>query len=342
MVEIIRVHEPGELIALVPRILGFEPQDSIVVLGIDAAGRVCMSARLDRTDCRVPDLVGSLAEATSAEALRTGSTGIVVLEYTEEPVPWGTEASEGLVALCDTWIEVRDVWIVHAGAYWSPGCDDPMCCPPGGRRVPRPSAAGPTCSTRRSPRGGARVYPHADGEDRRRARRARARFAARREGDERAWRAQAWEEWRDALRTGDAPVPRLGRLGAALAIPEVRDAVILTVLAAPESEISSVLAGRPESTLSALEGLMHGDTRPDAPAVPVFADLLLAVSAVSRAPERASALAVLALVWWWQGDPAESARAADEALRCEAGHRLATLIKETSLRGILPGWLRSS
>lgn len=342
MVEIIRIHEPGELIALVPRILGFEPRESVVVLGMNPQGRVVMSARLDRVDCRFQDVAAALAEATGTEALRTGCVGVVVLEYTEEPVPWGTEAAEALVRHWDGWVDVRDVWIVQGGTYWSPGCDDPSCCPPGGRPVP---GLIPACSSHASGvrgRADGSPYAPANADDRRRARRARARFVARRSRDEPAWRREALGEWRGVLNATEVPVPCLGRLGAALAVPEVRDAVILAAISAPESEIDSVLEGRPASSLTGLEGLMHGDTRPEARVVDQFCARLLAVAAVSRAPERAAALAVLSLVLWWKGDSRDAARTAEESLRSDPEHRLASLMHQTATRGILPGWLRDS
>ncbi len=211
-----------------------------------------MTARVDRADCFLEDVALSMSRAIVDEARRTGSVGAHVIEFAEEPPDWGTEASE---PLCRGWgdLEVRDTWVVHRDRYWSPGCTDPGCCPPGGR--PLPGRQGAVTGDRRG---------HGlDAKDRRRARRARARFLARRRDGEAAWRATALAEWSEAMEGTVPSAPRLGRLGAGLAAPAVRDAVILAAFGAEEPQQRALLEDRTDAaTEERLDRVMHGDLEP--------------------------------------------------------------------------------
>ncbi|WNM25694.1 DUF4192 family protein [Demequina capsici] len=333
----IRVSEPAELIALVPRLLGFEPRDSIVVLGVDQADRVTMMARLDREDCLLPDVATALACAIASEVDRTRSCALVVLEYAEHPVPWGTEASEGLcLALRDS-VVIRDTWVIHAGRYWAPGCDDPLCCPPGGRPVDvREGACGDEVA--REPE---RDRPLS--ERRRSARRARARFLARRARDEGAWRDVALDEWTRAMRGTRPSASTAGRLGAALGVPAVRDAVIVTAFGGSSEQVHAVLHERIDSDASrCLDEVMHGSRRPVGDVARALDDALADVQELVREHERAAALAVRALLAWWQGDAEKCLVTARFALAADPASRLAALVQETAWRGIRPGWLRAT
>ncbi len=337
MEDIIRISDPGDLIAVVPRLLGFRPRDSIVVLGMNRAERVSMTARLDREDCLLEDVVESMAAAIVNEARRTGAVGVHVIEFAEEPVDWGAEASDPLIHAWRGALEVRDTWVVHRDRYWSPGCTDAACCPPGGRMLPGGFADEQVALG--CERIEAELVRRAD---RRRVRRARTRFVARRARGEASWRRTALAEWTQALR-GEVPtVPRLGRLAAGLAVPAVRDAVIVAVFGADGEEQAALLEDRQDARAERrLDAVMHGHLAPVGAEVEQVRAVLRRISDLTAGEERSAALAVTALLDWWAGDQAGCLLAADQALEADGRSRLAALVGETAARGILPGWLRA-
>src|SRR5690606_4365988 len=46
---------PGELLATIPTLLGFEPRESVVVIGMRGAADMGVMMRVDRDDCLIPE-----------------------------------------------------------------------------------------------------------------------------------------------------------------------------------------------------------------------------------------------------------------------------------------------
>ena len=125
----VRVGSPVALLALVPQLLGFVPEDSLVVIG--AAGpRHEVRATL-RYDLPVADDTGAPAD------IAAHATGILAGQGlgTAVAAGYGPEAAVGPVAaalagaLAAADITLREFLRVKGGRYWSLVCADQACCP---------------------------------------------------------------------------------------------------------------------------------------------------------------------------------------------------------------------
>lgn len=129
----IRTHGLQGILATVPYLLGFHPEQSLVPVLLDE-NRVVLTLRLD-----IEHLVeepGRTREFLAEQVERTGATAVLFVGYTDRPDPAVTEALEGLSisfeaeALVRTDApEVVDAVHVAAGRYRSVTCRDTTCCP---------------------------------------------------------------------------------------------------------------------------------------------------------------------------------------------------------------------
>lgn len=127
----IKINGPGDLVAVVPHLLGFAPESSLVVVGLDESGlqctfRVDLPERTKDAD-QVRDLVAQLTRNNCGQA--------VAIVYGPEPIALAVASITGR-RLDTAGIEVLDILRVDQGRYWTLTCDEP-CCPPEGRPVPQ-------------------------------------------------------------------------------------------------------------------------------------------------------------------------------------------------------------
>lgn len=114
---VVRASEPDELLALVPYLLGFHPEDSLVVLALRDT-RLVLTARLDlkATEMMHAERVGGLA-------LDQGADRLVLVAYADDP-----DRVEDLidlyVGLTDPVLGIDEAWRVADGRYW---CVAPTC-----------------------------------------------------------------------------------------------------------------------------------------------------------------------------------------------------------------------
>jgi hypothetical protein len=141
----VRPGSPAELLAIVPHLLGFVPQASLVVMGTEPPrGRVKVTLRYD-----LPDPPGAGVAADIA-AHAVGIVGSQQLEAMTA-VGYGTETLVDPVAYAlrdaarEAGITLRDVLRVEGGRYWSYACGDEACCPAAG--TPFDPAASPAAAT---------------------------------------------------------------------------------------------------------------------------------------------------------------------------------------------------
>ena len=141
----VRPGSPAELLAIVPHLLGFVPQASLVVMGTEPPrGRVKVTLRYD-----LPDPPGAGVAADIA-AHAVGIVGSQQLEAMTA-VGYGTETLVDPVAYAlrdaagEAGITLRDVLRVEGGRYWSYACGDEACCPAAG--MPFDPAASPAAAT---------------------------------------------------------------------------------------------------------------------------------------------------------------------------------------------------
>jgi hypothetical protein len=117
----------GDLLAVVPYLLGFHPADSMVVLGLRDR-QIAFQVRADLPDpADAPGLAEYYAELTARQRVDRA----VVLGYGDGPAVMPV-----VLALCPA-LEARGVLVVDAvrvagGRYWSYLCEDPACCRPDG------------------------------------------------------------------------------------------------------------------------------------------------------------------------------------------------------------------
>jgi hypothetical protein len=128
----VRVGSPLTLLAVVPGLLGFEPADSIVVIGTGQPGaEVHLTLRYDLPEPAIP---------RAAAAIADGVTNILAVQHitTAAAVAYGPDRAVAPVAnalrtrAAEAGIALTEVLRAEGGRYWSYVCSNPRCCPPEG------------------------------------------------------------------------------------------------------------------------------------------------------------------------------------------------------------------
>jgi hypothetical protein len=131
------LRSPGEVVAAIPALLGFHPNDSLVALWTYAgAGTLVCTVRLD-LDTPSPEVTRRLLDLAS----KIDSGRFILAAYPDSLAAWIDSATEdrvlGIVEdIREAGVEVADLLLVVEGRYWSMLCTDPDCCPLGGTAVP--------------------------------------------------------------------------------------------------------------------------------------------------------------------------------------------------------------
>jgi hypothetical protein len=126
-----RLSSPGAIVATIPSLCGFEPQESVVVLSLRGERkRVGLTARLDLPG---PESEVATAAMFAERMAHDGAVGAVVAVFsTDRRVSLVDALSE---ALEDCGIEVMEALHVDRGRWWSYTCQR-SCCPAEGTAVP--------------------------------------------------------------------------------------------------------------------------------------------------------------------------------------------------------------
>jgi hypothetical protein len=137
----VRVASPAGILAVIPHLIGFTPEASLVVVGTAAAGgRVEFAFRYDLPDPPDGAAAAEIAAHAAGVLSRHHLTGAVVAGY--GPGPLVTPVADAVrTAARDSGLTLKDVLRVEGGRYWSYLCSEPSCCPPEG--VPFDAAAHP-------------------------------------------------------------------------------------------------------------------------------------------------------------------------------------------------------
>ncbi|WP_336213710.1 DUF4192 domain-containing protein [Nonomuraea sp. LPB2021202275-12-8] len=115
---------PADVLAAVPYLVGFHPDDSLVVIGLDR-GQVKVTARWG-----LPFPPGTLAPLVPLLA-RESVTEVVLVGYGPgERVTPAVDEARALAAQAG--VEVGEVLRADGGRFWSYVCDSTACCPPEG------------------------------------------------------------------------------------------------------------------------------------------------------------------------------------------------------------------
>ena len=128
----LRVGSPADLLAVVPHLLGFNPESSLVVVGARGPRhRIDVTLRFDLPDPPNQEAAASIAAHAVSVLVSQQFTTAVVIGY--GPGPLVTPVADVLRReITGTGVELRDLLRVHDGRYWSYLCTNPLCCPPPG------------------------------------------------------------------------------------------------------------------------------------------------------------------------------------------------------------------
>jgi Domain of unknown function (DUF4192) len=130
----IRLTSPNELIAVIPFILGFRPENSIVTMCL-TDNRLGLTQRLDLPR---PQDAHHVASALMP-SLRDESPDSVILIGYEACVGDSLPALDALTtALKSSAMRIHDRLVVSEGRWRSLDCDNATCCPQEGSPVPKP------------------------------------------------------------------------------------------------------------------------------------------------------------------------------------------------------------
>ncbi|WP_270886544.1 DUF4192 domain-containing protein [Pedococcus sp. 5OH_020] len=330
MTHALRLASPGDLIAVVPYLLGFHPTDSVVVLCVHD-GRLGLLQRLDLPTRGQED---DVADALLPALVRERPDAVLVIGYEDSPRQSVPVLAAVDRALRTAGIPVKDRLVVHDGRWRSLDCDNPSCCPPGGTPVPDPVNL-PAIAAEFV---GHEVAPHPD-----RASLARQLephddaliVAALIEGRHTTDRSQGVSDpssvWAAVLDASDTALPLTASdaASAALSLGDVRVRDALVAWLTPGTIDPAVFAPDVQRPFSGLE-------RPwdehDSDATAVVAQnrvqaRLVRLCAMLPDQHAAPALTVLGCFTWWRGNGALTRAALDRALRCQPEYRLALLLE---------------
>jgi hypothetical protein len=128
----LRLGSPTAMLAVIPALLGFHPEHSLVVIGVrQPRGRVEVVFRYDLPQPPNPVTASKIAGHATSVLTRNQLTRAVIAGY--GPGPMVTPVTDALVAaLRRAGVTLHDVLRIEDGRYWSYACHDPHCCPPEG------------------------------------------------------------------------------------------------------------------------------------------------------------------------------------------------------------------
>lgn len=139
----VRVDSPASLLAVVPALLGFQPAGSFVIIAsLPPRGTVKLTLRYD-----LPGPGGCLAVKIAAHAAEVLSdqdlTTVAAVGYgaDEAVTPIATAFAD---CAARAGLRIGELLRAHDGRYWSYLCENPACCPPGGK--PYDPAAAPAAA----------------------------------------------------------------------------------------------------------------------------------------------------------------------------------------------------
>lgn len=133
---VFRVRSPGDLIDLIPYLLGFHPRSSLVLIGLHE-GRVAATARADLADIAASQV--QLSE-TIQLVIRSKADQLIAAIYDDrarigpnDSTTTHRDTIHALGRLADSAsLRLTDALLVARGRWRSYLCDDEQCCPPDG------------------------------------------------------------------------------------------------------------------------------------------------------------------------------------------------------------------
>jgi len=357
----IKVRNPRDLFSILPYALGYQPEESILVICLREQGGLGMIARTSLVDLEDNKCCVELSKmvAHSAAADNTGRAFVVVYcRATDEFTLHGYKKQAKQFAHALKPIPV-ETWIINSEVFYRIDCEEHGCCPPGG--FPVSDLAETEASAALVYRGYA---PSRNRDDYLRlpqpapgnveaANLAASRFASekRRNTAPITWRQKAFITWQNAveLTAQDKAIPPkvLGVLGAALTDTTMRDAVLLSCLPDGAITANEIIenAKAAHQTAADLMARVVGDDElvpiaPDHQLIRNAAIVLEAVAAHATELRQPGPLTLLAFLAWWGGDGTRANARVRQALAITKDYQLASTLAAAIENRLLPGWIR--
>lgn len=324
MTRVPKIRTPGEIVVLVPHLVGFQPEESLVAISLrPPRGRVGLTLRADLVED--PVVVDQVVQPLFAD----GASACLLVVHTRQASD-GVHPWRGLVdaiecQLAARGVEVMEALLVRDGRWWSYRCERP-CCPASGTALDPGSDAVQAVATASAFAGHAvlasreelvasvgPVLPLGAAVAAQHQERAVTELAGRVLLDGTASVLEEVERWRAALEAWERRPDRLApEVAAALAVGlrliQVRD------------EVATWALERPEALLG----------------------LLLAACRSTVPPDDAAVCTLLAWMAYAGGNGALTRIALERALATDPDYSLARLIL-TALDAMLPpGQIRST
>lgn len=138
----LKLHHPGDVLAAVPFVLGFEPANSLVAISLRGRRqRVGLVMRTDYPTEADLELFEHAALNMVTHLQRDEARGVILIAYppTSALVPDERPVDEALAILeraaLDSGIAVREALLVANARWWSTRCHDGSCCPATGTLI---------------------------------------------------------------------------------------------------------------------------------------------------------------------------------------------------------------
>src|SRR5512142_3146898 len=134
----LRLRSPGEILALIPYLLGFHPSESLVLVAVRGPRRrVVCTLRWDLPAVRSRfDRESAVSAIRSRLALVEGDAAVLVVYTRRAPGSRGLPLASLVSTVQAAEVPLLDTLLVHAERWWSYLCTDPRRCPPTGTPLP--------------------------------------------------------------------------------------------------------------------------------------------------------------------------------------------------------------
>lgn len=128
----VRAQSPAALLAIIPYLLGFTPENSLVVVGYQPPkGEIRVSMRYDLPRAGETDLIADIAAHAIAVVAAERQAGAIAIGYGPDSRVRPLIEVLGEVAAGKN-VELTECLRVQDGRYWSYLCRDERCCPEDG------------------------------------------------------------------------------------------------------------------------------------------------------------------------------------------------------------------
>lgn len=327
----VTLRSPEDLLAVIPHLLGFQPQSAIVVMGLRNR-KLGLTQRMDLPE---PVRVEEVAEALVRHLRKDAAEAALLVGYEDtagESLTLIDALSEQLVARD---VSVRDRIVVHGGRWRSLDCDQPSCCPPEGRPLPLaaevPFAVAEFIGVGSAPlrdrealAGQVEPGPAAD-EVAQLLRRERPEPTSLTDS---AGRDRLAHTWARLLTTRPGLVTPADAAVALQSLADIRTRDGITWLLIPDSLDRAVLPADTQALVRRVAIIRAARGSNDAaPSIGDVKARLITLCQHATDEHAAPVLTVLATCSWWHGDGALARVALDRALRCDPEYRLARLLR---------------